>query len=110
MNVTFKKDGQKAIACVKGRLDALTASNFEKALLELIDKGEHEIILDFSELVFLSSAGLRSIMVIGKRVQVEKGELSVVALTGVVKEVFDLTGLSSVLPVFDTVAAATTKI
>ena len=103
----IKKDGEKAIACVKGRLDALSAPEFEKALLELIDNGEHTIILDFSELDYISSAGLRSILVVAKRMEVEKGELSVATLKEEVKQVFDLSGFSSFVPVFDTVAAAT---
>ena len=105
----IKKDGEKAIACVKGRLDALSAPEFEKALLELIDNGERKIILDFSELDFISTAGLSGILVLVRRMKVEKGELSVAALKGQVKKVFNISGLSSCMPVFDTVAAAEAK-
>ena len=105
----IKKDGEKTIACFKGRLDALSAPEFEKALLELIDNGEHTIILDFSELDYISSAGLRSILVVAKRMEVEKGELSVATLKEEVKQVFDLSGFSSFVPIFDTVAAATNR-
>jgi stage II sporulation protein AA (anti-sigma F factor antagonist) len=77
--------------------------------LKLIDKGERKIILDFSELDFINTAGLSGILVLVRRMKVEKGELSVAALKGQVKKVFDISGFGSALPVFDTVSAAAAK-
>ena len=109
MEITLKKDGEKAVASIKGQLDTLTTPEFKKALLELIDNGERKIILDFSELDFISTDGLSGILVLVRRMKVEKGELSVAVLRGQVKKVLDISGLSSCIPVFDTVATATTK-
>jgi anti-anti-sigma factor len=105
----LKKDGKKAVVSIKGQLDTLTTPKFKKALLELIDNGERKIILDFSELDFISTAGLSGILVLVRRMKVEKGELSIAALKGQVKKVFNISGLSSCIPVFDTVAAAEAK-
>ena len=109
MELTLKKVGQKAIARIKGQLDTLTTPEFNKELLKLIDKGERKIILDFSELDFTSTAGLGGILVLVKRMKDEKGGLSVAALQGQVKKVFDISGLSSGIPDFDTVADALEK-
>lgn len=109
MELTLKKDGKKAVASIKGQLDTLTAPEFKKVLLELIDNGERKIILDFSELDFISTPGLSGILVLVRRMKVEKGELSVAALKGQVKKVFDISGFSSALPIFDTVSAAVAK-
>jgi anti-sigma B factor antagonist len=109
LELILKKDGKKAVASIKGQLDTLTTPEFKKALLELIDNGERKIILDFSELDFISSEGLSGILVLVRRMKVEKGELSVAALKGQVKKVFNISRLSSCIPVFDTVAAAEAK-
>ena len=106
MEIIPKKHGEKSIACIKGRLDASSAPVFEKELLGLVDTGEHSIILDFSGLDYISSAGLRSILIVAKRIRSENGELSVAVLNEEVKQVFDVSGFSSILPVYDTVAAA----
>lgn len=109
LELTLKKDGEKAIASIKGQLDSLTAQEFKKVLLELIDNGERKIILDFSELDFISTPGLSGILVLVRRMKAEKGELSVVVLKGQVKKVLDISGFSSCIPVFDTVTAAANK-
>ena len=106
MEIRPEREGKKTIACIRGRLDAGSAPEFQKALLELIDQGEHTLILDLSALDYISSAGLRSILVVAKRVRMEKGEFSVAALKTEVKQVFDMSGFCSIMPVFDTVAAA----
>lgn len=109
LKITLKKDGEKSIASIKGKLDTLTTPEFKKALLRLIDNGERKIILDFSELDFISTDGLSGILVLVRRMKVEKGELSVVVLKGQVKKVLDISGFSSCIPVFDTVTAAANK-
>jgi len=109
LELTLKKDGEKVIASIKGLLDTLTTPDFKKELLELIDNGERKIILDFSELDFICTDGLSGILVLIKRMEVEKGGLSIAALKGQVKKVFDITGFSSCIPVFNTVADAVAK-
>ena len=109
METTYKKDGEKVIVSAKGQLDTLTTPEFKKLLLELIDNGERQIILDFADLHFINTAGLSGILALLKRMEVEKGRLSVAALSGQVKKVFDISGLSSCMPVFETVLTAVAK-
>ena len=109
MEIAPKKKGEKTVAGVKGRLDAVSAPAFENELLGLIEEGERWIVLDFSELDYVSSAGLRSILAVAKRIRAEKGELEVAALQEEVKRVFDVSGFSTILPIFDSVGAAITR-
>jgi anti-anti-sigma factor len=109
MEIVSKKEGEQTVAVVKGRLDAVSAPVFEKELLGLIEKGERWIVLDFTGLSYISSAGLRSILSVAKNLRAEKGELGVAALQEDVKKVFDISGFSSIMPVFETVAAAALK-
>ena len=85
---------------VSGRLDMTSAGELEEELLGLIERGERRIALDFSGLDYLSSAGLRSILVAAKRLRDDGGSLVVVGLTGPVREVFEMAGLAGVLPVY----------
>lgn len=109
LELTLKKDREKVIASIKGLLDTLTTPDFKKVLLELIDNGERNIILDFSELNFISTDGLSGILVLIKRMEVEKGRLCIAVVKGQVKKVFDITGFSSCISVFSTVADAVAK-
>jgi anti-anti-sigma factor len=109
LEIKLKKEGEKVVVSTKGQLDTQTTQEFKKVLLELIDTGARKIILDFSELHFITTAGLSCILVLLKRMEVEEGELSVAALKGQVKKVLDISGLCSCIPVFDTVVAAVAK-
>ncbi len=106
MEITSRKVADKTVACISGRLDAVSAPEFQNALLALIDQGATALLLDFAGVDYISSAGLRSILVVAKKLRTGKGELSVAMLQDTVKEVFEISGFSSILPVFDTVESA----
>jgi anti-anti-sigma factor len=93
------RPGSVALA-VSGRLDMTSAGRLEQELELLIGRGERRVALDFSGLEYLSSAGLRSILIAAKRLREVGGSLVVYGLAGPVKEVFEMSGLGGVLPVF----------
>jgi anti-anti-sigma factor len=107
MEITHETTGTRTIARVRERLDALSAPDFEQNLVELITAGTCDIVLDFSELDYISSAGLRSILAIARQLRARQGELRIAALQAKVREVFDISGFNSILPIFDSVSAAT---
>lgn len=106
MEITSRKVEEKTIVSINGRLDAVSAPEFQNALLGFIDEGVTKLLLDFGGVDYISSAGLRSILVVAKKLRTGQGELSVAMLQNTVKEVFEISGFSSILPVFDTVDAA----
>lgn len=93
---------------VEGRLDIATSPEFEKNCAAFIEQGQQKIILDFANLEYISSAGLRSILAIAKKLKSGGGGLCLCALTGLVREVFDLSGFDNFLPVYEGVAQALT--
>lgn len=107
MEIIHGTTGAYTVARVRERLDALSAPDFEQNLVKLIAVGNQDIVLDFSELDYISSAGLRSILAIAKQLRARQGELRIAALQAKVKEVFDISGFNTILPIFDTVSAAT---
>ncbi|HVR29543.1 MAG TPA: STAS domain-containing protein [Thermoanaerobaculia bacterium] len=87
---------------VSGRLDMSSAHQLEDELEALFAGGDRRIALDATGLDYLSSAGLRSILVAARKLREEGGSLVVIGLTGPVKEVFEMSGLGGVLDTYST--------
>ena len=102
MDLTTEKRGDVMLLGIKGRLDASTANKLEEKLLASIDKGERRLALDCSQLDYISSAGLRVLLLTVKRLSSGNGKLVLYALKDQVKEVFDIAGFSPLFPSFTT--------
>ena len=92
------------LVAVLGRLDMTSAGTLEHELETVIAGGQRRLAIDMSGLDYLSSAGLRALMVTAKRLQELQGKLVLVGLRGTVKEVLEIAGLANVFPVFATEA------
>lgn len=97
MEVIKNLDGGKMVAEVKGRLDTATAPDLEKELKESLD-GVTELILDFSELEYVSSAGLRVILSMQK-IMSKQGSMVIRGVNDVVMEIFEVTGFADILTI-----------
>jgi anti-anti-sigma factor len=90
------------------RLDSVTTAVFERDLLRNIDSGATRVLIDFSKLDYISSAGLRSVLLAAKRIRASGGRMSLCSLNRQIAEVFDISGFSSILdiqPSYDTAVA-----
>jgi len=106
MRIEDSKIGQAAVVQVAGRIDAAGSTVFEAHCKKLIDKGDTTIILDFSELEYLSSAGLRAVLTIAKKAKPAGGKIIISGLAGGAKEIFDISGFSSMFPMANTLEDA----
>ncbi|MGD8387131.1 MAG: STAS domain-containing protein [Desulfobacteraceae bacterium] len=106
MEITDQKQGDIVVISVKGRMDAISAPEFEKDLDTRIGQGQMRFVIDLADLDYISSAGLRSILALAKKVKTGEGMLHLAALKEPVKEVFDISGFSSIIPIFDSVDTA----
>ena len=102
MEIAIKKEGGAAVVSVKGRIDALTAGEFEKSLAELMEGGNCIQVIDFTGLEYISSAGLRSILSTAKQLKAKDGKMIFTGLQGPVKDVFKISGFGSIFKIFDT--------
>jgi anti-anti-sigma factor len=91
---------------VAGRVDAATSPHLSKQVHAQIDAGARFVLLDMQEVSFLSSSGLRSLLLIRKDLMTLGGELRLAALQPQVYEVFALTGFTQVFAVHDTLDEA----
>ena len=85
---------------VEGRLDIGNAGRFEQECLSWITQGKIQLVLDFSKLEYISSAGLRSILSAAKRAGSLGGSVSLCGLNGLVQEVVSLSGFDNILAVY----------
>lgn len=94
------------VISLSGRLDTSTAPGFEERCHALIDQGAARLILDFTELNYISSAGLRAILSSAKKVKKAKGGMSLCGLSGLALEVIIISAFDSFLPIYDNVDQA----
>jgi anti-anti-sigma factor len=102
MEIDTAKEKTTVIVSVRGRIDAVTAPEFEKTLESLMGKGENAILLNFSSLEYISSAGLRSILSTAKQLKTKNGTIVFSGLKGPVKDVFKISGFNSIFKIFET--------
>jgi anti-anti-sigma factor len=104
-----EKDG---IVCVRiaGRLDADSAAQAETTLKGLLKEGKSRLVFDLGKMDYISSAGLRVILMTVKELQNKKGKVVLSALTPYVREIFDVSNFSSIIPITDTVEAGFQKV
>ena len=95
MMIEIKKNTQDTVIQVVGRLDATTAPSLEKTVNEDIGDSKN-LIIDLSGLEYISSAGLRVLLSMQKKIQ-QKGSLKVVNAGENIMEVFKITGFVDVL-------------
>ena len=91
---------------LNGRLDADTTAEFNSALAECVDGGAAKIVLNCKDLAYISSAGLRGMLNLAKKLAAGKGLLHFCSLSGMVKEVFDISGFSDMFVIKDDQDAA----
>jgi anti-anti-sigma factor len=102
MDITEEKRGEVMLLGIKGRLDTSTAGRLEEKLLASIDGGERRLTLDCSQLDYISSAGLRVLLLAVKKMKGVDGKIILCGLKDQIKEVFDIAGFSSLFPSFAT--------
>lgn len=101
MTIEIIEQEKQIVAKVSGRLDIQEVESFCDKLLPYAKVSE-KIILDFSELDYISSAGLRGIAQVGKEISKNGGIFNFYHLKGMVKEVITLTGFSNIFKEIDT--------
>lgn len=102
MDIAGKRSEKALVITADGRLDTTTASDFETRCLELISGEDKNIVIDLQGIEYISSAGLRSILSVGKKVRSDGGNLAFCNLKGMVREVFEISGFASIFTIHDT--------
>lgn len=95
------------VLAVKGEVDVYTAPRLREKLVELASQGRHRIVVDLEGVDFLDSTGLGVLVGGLKRLRSHEGDLELVCTQNRILKVFEITGLTKVFSIYDTVDAAT---
>ncbi len=95
MNIKKKKDGSKLTVAISGRIDTATSPEVDKFVNENLD-GVTSLVLDFKEVNYVSSAGLRVLLSLHKKMM-SGGEMKLINVGEVVSDVFEVTGFDEIL-------------
>jgi anti-anti-sigma factor len=107
--ITIQTDQSVTVVIPKGRIDALTSTEVDQALRPLIEK-ENYLIIDLSQCEYLSSAGIRILLVSGKKLTSKGGKLLLTGLLSEVFQVIEMAGLHQIFSIYHSVEAAQSEI
>ena len=106
LDLETEKRGGTSIVSLRGEIDVYTAPRLRQALIDLVEEGATDIVVDLSAIDFLDSTGLGVLVGGLKRVKSNEGELKLVVTQDRIMKIFDITGLSKVFPIFATLDEA----
>ena len=93
---------------ISGRLDAVSAVEADKEFNKILENDKNKLLIDLKGLEYISSAGLRVLLVVAKRIQQKGGKVTLCNLVENVKEVFEISGFSSIFKIFQSNEEGTT--
>ena len=93
---------EATVAVITGRIDSATSKDLETKLVPMINSGTRKLVVDFAKVAFISSAGLRILLLVAKKLKQANGKFALCCMRDTIKEVFDISGFSSIIPIFPT--------
>ena len=110
MEITERKVGKVCVVGLNGRLDSGTSDSLAQRLHQLIDGGERHLVIDGGTLDYISSTGLRVLLVAAKRLKAVEGKIVLSSLKPHILEVFEIAGFTSIFPIYGTTDDAAKQI
>ena len=98
-------DGPALLLQARGRINILTAEGFEASTRRVIAATDADVIIDTSEVTYLSTAGLRAFLVLWRQLQDEDRRLYICGLKPYIQRVFEIIGFDQVIPIHPNVAS-----
>lgn len=102
MDIVEEKNDSVSIFRPNGRLDSNTSQGFEQKIFDAISEGVKKMVIDFKDIDYISSAGLRVILKATKILARDNGKIMLCDMQDYVKEVFEIAGFDAILPIVPT--------
>ncbi|MGN1137857.1 MAG: STAS domain-containing protein [Ruminococcus sp.] len=99
MQIKTDFSNKKLTAALSGRLDTITSPQLEEEVNRFSLDEINEITIDAKELEYISSAGLRIVLMLHKKMAEQNGQLRLLNVNEMIKEIFDMTGMSDFLDI-----------
>ena len=101
MNVEVQRQDGNLIALVGGSVDGNNAAEFQASLQGAVQDGDKSMVLDFASLSYISSAGLRVLLLVAKDLQNRGANFAICSLQGQVGELFSVSGFDQIIQISD---------
>ncbi len=99
LSIDVEKHDKGLVLCVNGRVDGTNASMLDEVVRDQLEAGQSSLVFDFTNLSYISSAGLRVLLVAARECQSRDGESVFCGLSKMVAEVFEISGFDKILTV-----------
>jgi anti-anti-sigma factor len=99
MDIESERVGDVAVVTAHGRLDGIYSSAFANRVGELITGPNPKILIDFSDVDFVTSAGLRSVLLLMRKAKASGGAFALCGVNEQVREVLDISGFAEVFSI-----------
>lgn len=108
MHVAVNPHPHATVLAASGRIDQSSAEDFLAALQQQVESCNvaMPLVIDFSGVDYISSVGLRALMMVARQIKARQGRLGIAALQPLVREVFGIARFDLVIPCFDNVDGA----
>lgn len=93
-------DGPALVLKAEGRISVLTADGFHDETLKIIARSPHDVIVDASGVTYLSTAGVRAVLVLSRRLTIANRNLHICNLRPYILEVFQMIGFDKLIPIY----------
>ena len=103
MEVGLNKIENVTILTLKGRANVSSVTKLENVCKKILEKNENNVLLDGTNLDFISSACLRVLLMLAKEIKKNAGRLAVAHLNDVVREIFEISGFIELFPAYENV-------
>jgi anti-anti-sigma factor len=101
LEVAENEEGGVLILRIKGRLDAASSPLLERKISGIVDEDQLKLLMDFEGVEYLSSAGMRLLLNLTKRLKSKQGKMAISAVNRDVMEVIKMAGFDHILEIFE---------
>jgi anti-anti-sigma factor len=101
MNILITEENGVSVMSVSGRMDATNSTDFSKASEDLLAEERPKILLDLGDLEFISSAGLRVVLIMGKACKEKNKALAFCDLQPMVAEIFSVSSFDAIFKIYE---------
>lgn len=95
----IKSDSDNITVTLDGELNTLAAQQFAKDVEPLMEESGKQITMDFTNLSFISSTGMRTLLLLNKETIAKKGKISIIGMSEDIKQIFELTGFDQMFEI-----------
>jgi len=102
MEYLEQKQGDIVIINITGKIDTATSNEVEKKIVQLFETNLKKLAIDCTGLSYISSSGLRIFLMALKQLNKMQGKIVIFGMNDLIKEVFEVSGFTSIFKIFET--------